>query len=392
MQRMESTSEFTRQPRSTADAHLRRFILLATGVCLCFSLTLWAQTESQPVDANQSWTIKRESHSDNVNPTRTIESHIQSGNHILDKQLLERLGPDGHFEPYQDIEQETVQVNSTTVRATTRIFGRDGSGAKTLLQVTEEERQALYGGKSMLERATSNPDTNGKLQLTRREIAETKKISEDVEETKTTLMLPSIDGGLVPAGQIEECQQRTGDTTQYQKTMRMLDGGGNWQVSEVRQGTIKQEGKNRTTDERVSRNDFEGKLGEVSRTVSRESENPSGKKQNTVETYSIDLPGSARDGNLHMVQRVTTAQSASSGQQTIMQQVEQPNPGDPSAGLRATILTTDTVHSGSSGAQATRTVQVRDASGNFAIVSVDTAKSDNVHAIQVQIEPSDKPK
>ena len=75
-----------------------------------------------------------------------------------------------------------------------------------------------------------------------------------------------------------------------------------------------------------------------------------------------------------------------------MQQVEEPNPGEPSAGLRATILTTDTVHSGSSGAQATRTVQVRDASGNFEIVSVDTAKSDNVHAIQVQIERSDKRK
>lgn len=38
---------------------------------------------------------------------------------------------------------------------------------------------------------------------------------------------------------------------------------------------------------------------------------------------------------------------------------------------------------------ATRTVQVRDANGGFGVVSVDTTKSDNIHAIQVQIGPSE---
>ncbi len=66
--------------------------------------------------------------------------------------------------------------------------------------------------------------------------------------------------------------------------------------------------------------------------------------------------------------------------------------GDPDSGLRVTILTTDTVRPGPSGAQATRTVQARDATGSFGVVSVDTTKSDNLHAIQVQIAPSEKPK
>ena len=89
-----------------------------------------------------------------------------------------------------------------------------------------------------------------------------------------------------------------------------------WQSSETRQATTRQGGKERTTEERVSRPDGEGKLAEVSHTVSKDSENAPGEKRNTVETYSVDVPGSARDGGLHLVERETTAQRTSStGQQ-----------------------------------------------------------------------------
>jgi hypothetical protein len=127
--------------------------------------------------------------------------------------------------------------------------------------------------------------------------------------------------------------------------------------------------------------------------VSTESESASGEKRNTVETYSLDVPGSARDGNLHLVERSTTSQRTNStGQQTTEQQVEQPNLGDPGSGLQVITLTTDTVRPSSAGAQATRTIQVRDANGSFGVASVDTARSDNIYAIQVQIAPSENPK
>ncbi len=381
--------------RSARASRLSRFVLLAIGTYFCSNLALWAQTsDSQTSDANKPWTATSELQSDNVNPTRTIESHTQSGNRTLDKQSVQRRGSDGNFEPYQDIEKETVQVDATTVRTTTRAFARDADGAKTLVQVTEEETHTLPGGDSNVVRATSTPDANGKLQLVQRQIEETKKISKDVEETKTTMMLPSINGGLAPAMQSQERRTRgANDAVESQKTTLLPDGAGNWQVGEIRQATIRQEGKNRSTEERVSRPDSEGKLGEVSRTVGKESESASGEKRNTVETYSIDVPGAAQDGSLHLVERATTAQRTSStGQQTTEQQVEQTNPGDPDSGLRVTILTTDTVRPGPSGAQATRTVQARDATGSFGVVSVDTTKSDNLHAIQVQIAPSEKPK
>jgi len=92
-----------------------------------------------------------------------------------------------------------------------------------------------------------------------------------------------------------------------------------------------------------------------------------------------------------LVQRVTSSQSAdSTGQQTTVRHVQEPNPGDPDAGLRVTSFSTETVRSSPSGAEATRTVQVRNGGGEFELFAVDATRSDNVHAIQIQMAPSDK--
>jgi len=381
--------------RTSRIARLSQIILLGIGIYFCSSLALWAQTSDSPTgDAANSWTATTESQSGDVNSTRTIESHTQSGNRTLDKQSLQLRGSDRQFEPYQDIEKETVQLDAISVRTITRTFGRDTNGAKTLIQVTEEEKHTLPGGDSHVVRTISNPDGNGKLQLIQRQIEETKRTSENLEETKTTMMLPSANGGLAPAMKVQERRQRdANETVESQETTLLPDGAGNWQVSEIRQATTRQEGKGGSTEERISRRDSEGKLREVSRTVSNESESASGEKRDTVETYSVDLPGSVGDDSLHLVERAITAQRTSStGQQTTELQVERPVPGDPGSSLQVTILTTDTVPPDPSGGRATRTVQERDANGTLGVVFVDTTKSDNIHAIQVQIAPSEKPK
>ncbi len=365
-----------------------------TGAYFCFGLALWAQTsDSQTADGNKSWTATSEARSDYGNPTRTTESHTQTGNRTVDKQSVQRRASDGHFEHFQDIEKESVQVDSATIRTVTRTFGW-ANGSRTLIQMTEEEKHDLPGGDSKVVRATSNPDLNGNLQVVKREIEETKKLGEDAEETKTTVLRPSINGGMAPAMQVQERRKRgADDTVESQKTTLLPDVSGNWKVSEVRKATSRQEGKNRTSEERVLSSDPEGKLGEVSRTVSKETENASGEKRNTLETYSVDVPGSSPDGKLHLIERATTtARTGSDGEQITQQQVEQSNPGDPSAGLRVTTLTTDTVRPGSSGAQATRSIQTRDVNGGFGVVFVDTTKSDKVDSVQVQIAPSQKAK
>jgi hypothetical protein len=381
--------------RPSRAIRLSQFMLLAIAAYFCSSLALWAQaSNSQTDEANKSWTATTDSHSENADPIRTTESHTQSGNRTLDRQSVQRRGSDGQFEPYQDIEKETVQVDAATVRTTTRTFGRDADGAKTLVQVIEEEKHTLAGGDSNVVRSTSNPDGNGNLQLVQRQIEETKKTSPNVEETKTMVMLPSINGGLAPAVKVQERrEQGANGMVESQKTTLLPDGVGNWQVGEIRRTTTRQEGDHRSTEERVSLPDSEGKLGEVSRTVSNEAATASGEKRNTVETYSTSVPGSVGDGSLHLVMRATTAQQTSStGQQVTQQQVEQANPGDPGSGLRVTTVTIDTVRPGASGALASRTIQARDANGSLGVISVDTTKSDNIHAIQIQIAPSEPPK
>ena len=85
---------------------LMRFTMSA--VLFCVSLpSLCAQTsESQASNASESWTTTTESQTSNTNPTRTTESHRQSGDSSVDTQSVERLGPDGHYEPYLDTETE----------------------------------------------------------------------------------------------------------------------------------------------------------------------------------------------------------------------------------------------------------------------------------------------
>jgi len=379
--------------RTSPMARLARLMLLAIGAYLSSGIAMRAQTSDSQSDVAKSWTSTADSQSSSSNPTRTVESHTQSGSRTVDSQSIQRLGADGEFEPYQDIEKTIVRVDSTTVRTITRTFGRDADGAKTLVQVTEEERHARAGGDSSVVRSTSNPDANGNLQVVQREIEETKKTGKDAEETKTTVLLPSADGALAPVMMSQERrQQGANDTVASRKTTLLPDLNGNWQVSEVMEATTKKDGKNLSTEERTSRPDADGKMGEVSRTVRKESES-SGEKSSTVESYSVDVPGAARDGSLHLVERSTTTQRTSAtGEQDTGRQLEQPDPGDPDGGLRATVVTTDSVRASASGARATQTIQMRDANGGLETVSVDTSKSDNVHAIQVQIAPSDKPK
>jgi hypothetical protein len=356
--------------------------------------SLCAQTSDAQTIESKSWTTITESHTPNTNPTRTTESHRQSGKGTVDSQSVERLGVDGHYEPYFDVEKESVQVNDTTIRTVERTFGRDGSGHKLLTQVTEEEKQSLPAGDEKVVRTTSNADLDGHLQVVQREVADTKQISPDVQEKKTTVFLSDGGGGMAPSMQIQQREKRSGDhTVEVHKSTLLLDGAGNWQVNERKESTIKEDGKERTTEERVLRPGADDKLALVSRTLGKESETAAGEKRNTVETYSTDISGSAPDGNLHLSQRVTVVKRArSDGAQATEQQLEQLNPGEPGAGLQVTSKTLDIVQPDTSGTRETRTIEVRDASGGFGVVSFDTRKSDNVHAIDVDIAPQNKPK
>jgi hypothetical protein len=360
-------------------------VLIHLLMVFLFAVSMVAQSSN---DADKSWSATTDS-TDGTNgaQTRRSESHRESGNRTLDTQSTQ-IYRSGRYEPFQDVETETVKVSPTTTRTLVRTFGRDSNGQKTLLQVTEEEKQDLANGGGKTTRTTSNPDLNGGMQVVQREVADTRKIDADTNETKTTVFLPGANG-MAASMQTQERQHRSGDTIDFQKTTLLPDASGNWQAGEVKRGTIKDDGKSRSSEERISRQNGDGQLSEVSRTVGKESKGPSGDTRSTVETFSTDVPGAAPDGHMHIVGRVTENRTGNANDaQTSRQQQEQLNPGDPSAGLQISVISTNVQASGASGTQSTQTVQVRDAGGKMNVVTVDMTKSTQTPAVQVQTAPA----
>ena len=344
--------------------------------------------DAQPNNINESWTATTQTSVENTNPSRTTESHAKSGNRSVDKQRVEVLGPNGEYQPNSDTEKETIEVNATTTRTVVRVYGGDGNGRRYLVQVVDEEAQRSTSGDTQVVRTISNSDVNGNLQVVQRAVADTRKTSPDAQETKTAVYLADGNGGFAPSLRIQELQKRSADdSVEVKKTTLLPDGNGNWAVREIKENAINEDGENRSSEERVSRPDINGRFSEVSRTVGKETETAAGAKSNTVETYSMDVPGVARDGRLHLTQRVTTVQTGDSASKI----TERPTPGNPNDGLQVSAKTKYTVRYAASGTQQTKTIQTRDANGTFSVVSVETAKSDHVPPGQVPKASAPKP-
>lgn len=373
--------------------------LLMIGSLCCPSLRLFAQTpdltsSGQP---NKSWTAITDLKSDDLLPTRLpvriVESHTQSGNQAQDKRSVEVRGTDGRLETYQEIEQETSQLDASTVRTVTRTFSPDLNGRKVLVQVTEEVKHVLPGDESTVARVSYNPDVNGRLQAVQRDIVETRNTGQGSQETNTTVMLPSAYGDLAPAFKtVEIRKQDTNGSLKTDKTTWLPDLNGKWQVKEIRQDNSNHEANDWTSEETVFRPDAEGRLEQTSRVVRHQSDSPDGEKRSSVETYSIDLAGMTRDGHLHLAERDTiVSDSGSTGGATTEEKVEEINPGDPHAGLRLSVVVDGVMVPGPSGEQSTVTIRTRDSNDSFGVVSVDTTASDRIPAFDIQQTPSEQP-
>ena len=379
--------------RSRLQTHMVPVLMeLTISVVLCLATAVSVQAQNpQTSGSDESWTTTNETASPNANASRTTESHTKSGNRTVDKQRLDLLGPNGGYQPFSETETETVQADDTTKRTVVRTYRWDGNGRRILAEVREEESRTTASGNSHMERKTSSVDVNGNFQAVRRETADTRKVSSDVEETKRTVYGPDGYGGLAQAEQTQEVKTHgADDSVAVKKTTLVPDGNGNWKVGNVTEETIKDDGNNKITEERVSRPDLEGRLYESSRTVSKEGQTDTGEKRKTVESYSVYGSGYI-DGSMHLNQRVTTIQKKDSEGEITEQQVEQRKWGNPSDGPQVTARAKYTVRYAASGSDTTKTVQVRDANGNFNEASVETKKSTQPPPAQKPPAPADKP-
>jgi len=368
------------------------FIKAMAAVILCAGSVVFAQAQgAQPNNADAPWTATTQITSDYAAPSRMTESHAVSGNGSVDKLRVEELGTNGQYLPDYETEKETTQLDATTTRTVERTYQWDVNGQRNLVKVTEETRNSASGDSQVI-RTTSSTDPEGNLQVIQRDIADTQETDMGTQETKTTQYLLGVNGALAPNLETQELQMRSAEGIVEATTSTLAqDSSGIWRVGEVRESTVKEEGKNRTSQESVSNVDTEGRLTEISRTVGTETENAAGEESSTVDAYSMELPGFALDGSLHLNRRVTTVQNEDAEGKTTEQSVEQPNLVDPDAGLQVSRETKSTVQYSVSGTQETQTILVRDANGALNVAWVETRESDEVPPGGTQIAASGEP-
>jgi hypothetical protein len=366
------------QPENQSAAFASKlFARWAVSAVLCLGWVICANAQDAQPNKNESWTTTSENSEPNANPSRTMESHTKSGGRSVDKQRVEVLGPNGQYQPDSEVEKETIRVNDNTTRTVVRTYTWDANGQKKLAQQSEEESRSAASGDAHVVRTTSSSDLNGHLQVVQREVAETKRTGPDAQETKTTVYTADGNGGFTTSRKVQETQKLgAGHRVEEKKTTLVPDGNGNFKVAEVQEKTIAEDGKKRTSEERVLRPDLDGRLSESSRSVSDEIENAAGEKTKTVDTYSTEVPGFTGDGRLHHNQRVTTVQQKDSNGEIIEQQIEAPSPGNPTDDPHVQAKTKYTVHYASSGTDQTKTTQTRDANGNLNVAATQTKKSD----------------
>jgi len=336
--------------------------------------TISLAAQSQPVNGDQSWTATSETNTAYANPSRTTESYRKSGNRTVETKIVEVIGPDGEYQPFIKTETETIEDSPTATRSITRTYNPDSNGGEGLTAVTESRTQNSPDGSARTVETTSKPDSNGNLEVVARQITATTKGAAS-ENSQTTFYLIDINGGLAPAMQVNDQEQHNagGDTYGKKTTTLLQDGNGNWQVYESQATAVNADAENRTSEVLTSRRDFEGNVSPVSQVITHQT-NGDGRAVTTSETYSVDVPGYTRDG-FGLIQRSTSVRTVEPGKTVTEQRIEQPDPGDPQAGLGTTVEKTDTVVTGSSGTTQTIVITARYPDGSPSVVTVETRNS-----------------
>lgn len=362
-----------------------RYVLPAALLLVLFALPAL----SQQSDSDQSWrtTGDLQDRAGSTNPTHVTQSHQVKDGKTVDVQTLQTKGINRDSELYGQTETETVKVNATTTRVTTRhyVTGPDGQKVVNSLSV-EEKRESPDGGENVV-RTVSSPDANGGWQVTRREVEQTVKNAPDMRTTNTTVLLPGPDGNLAPSTQMHEVQKQVQPgSTEYTKSVSLRDGSGKWQVNEIRQGTIEKTADTETKRESVSRLNADGKMALAERTVSKEA-TTDGEQRKQVQTFSTSMDGvtTYSDGQMHLDRQVTTVtRTGPGGQQVTTKTVDQRSQADPAASLRPSQRVVDLSSSGLEGVkQQTVTIQSTSPNGGMDVVSVDTKSTTSSGSVTV---------
>jgi hypothetical protein len=170
-----------------------------------------------------------------------------------------------------------------------------------------------------------------------RRVEETRSVAPGVQQTDTTLLLPTPERSLGEVERVQSTEHQINPTVvRYDTTHLLRDLNGRWQPTEARRGEIRGVGAaERVEEETVQRPNLNGALTLQDKIVTRRSES-NGEERVVIETYSQGAEGFVRsDSRLALRQRVrrSTTVTADGGQSTV-EEVEARNPSSPSDPMR----------------------------------------------------------
>lgn len=254
----------------------------------------------------------------------------------LGSSRLGRLNLDYALERDVEVERETIQVDSQTVRTIERAYRRDANGRRQLQDVTEVEQRTFSDGRVEAVQTKSTIDVNGRMQVWRQQRQETRNLGDDRWETSSTVLKPGTDGRLETVYRIQQTEHRDADdVVRMERVVEEQDLNNRWNVIEQRSATVEERAEETIQQETVYERGPFGELSLKSQVSSIEWQDKDGGIHRTIDTYQPDSRGEMElverielkevtldNGNKQSIQELQTRSSAQ-GELQVVERIAQ---------------------------------------------------------------------
>jgi hypothetical protein len=356
------------------------------SICFCIVITSAVVTGQQQIASTDqapqrpaSSVIERTYAAGHLAPWRRVQTRNESGIREVVVKTSDVPDVDGRLAPIQEIVTETIRTAPNTAQTKRDVFGFATDRRRMLLETSESLHETLANGDTSAVHNTWVPDLNDRLDLTSRQIEQTRRQAPDVRQTDTTRLVPRFNETLRETERTEYTERQINPgVVQRESTHLVRDVNGRWQPIETRRGDVRENGASeRMEEETIQRRDISGNLAVDERTITRRSK-ANEQDHVVIETYAAsayEFPRS--DSRLALSQRVhrTTRATADGGRYTV-EEVEGRSrvaPNDPMRVIRRTVTTVRQIGTGQWVTE--RQVFKRDVNGRLVLVINETEET-----------------
>ncbi len=250
---------------------------------------------------------------------------------VLGTSELGRLNLTNQIDRGAEVERETVQVDSQTVKTVERVYRPDANGRRKLQDVTEVELRTFPDGRVEAVQTRSKVDVNGRMQVWRQQRQETRSLGQDNWETTSSVLKPGPTGNLTTVYRTRQTERKgTDNVVRVERIVEEPDLNSRWSVVEQRSATIQENEGETIQQETVYEMSPFGELSLKSQISSIEWKDEDGGVHRTIDTYQPNSRGkmdvverielsevTLRDGTKQSVQELQTRSSPNGSLQVV---------------------------------------------------------------------------